>query len=142
MIYIGGLPPIDSSKYKMIQTIQDITNYQYLIDFDTVRPCHIDVDINTGQFYQDQEEGVAWKYLNGVVIAYDSENILGKVANSLPEFFARCEMENNIWFSMRHMDASDGGWTEIDDKEDVWQVAKKVLNQHQIKYLYSYYMRC
>ena len=95
------LPPINTTKYDTIRSLQDLLKNEAMLHFKSVTACYIDVDLKTGQFYRDQQDCVIWKFIEGHVVAYDgSDQKIGIVANSLAEFFARVELENRIWFQV------------------------------------------
>lgn len=86
---------IDKS-FKDINTLDDILSHITKLsnDLDSPTDCYFDVDKETGTFYRDQQDCVVWRVDKKTGFIMVREAI---VANSIPEFLTRINLENIIW---------------------------------------------
>jgi hypothetical protein len=139
--FSGSVPPIKTSKYQTIKTLQDLQRSidQKQIDIESSTACYFDLDPKTGVFYRDQQDCVIWKLTeNGQVDAITEDNeVIECVADSLPEFLNRIEIENHIWFQCdQYCDLSVK--ETISEKEEIWSFIQHNLDQDCIEYLKFY----
>lgn len=136
--YKGELPPVDTTKYQSIKTLQDVVDHHELLSIDSATACYIDVDFKTGQFYRDQQDCVIWKIdqdTGHVVACVDDNCKIGVVANNLAEFFARVNIENVIWNACSSIDT----WSISTERDLLWSAISRRLNPSCLEYLSYYY---
>lgn len=95
------LPPVPIMDiYKNIHTLKDVKKNINIINrkLQSTTTCRIAVDETDESFYHDQQDCVIWHFneKDGVYVKTETGKL--QVSVSLPEFFSRMHMENEIWW--------------------------------------------
>ena len=144
------LPKIDSKimdEFKHISSLVDVQKHKEWLQNKLISPtsCYVDVDMNNNQFYCDQQDCVVWNFTpdSGVYIIEGNKRLI--VANSIPEFFARCYIENSIWHTvstLSHPDAFASISSFLDFKiknpASLWKKLQTILKPSYIEYITEY----
>jgi hypothetical protein len=157
------LPKVETTDFDHLESLKDVETNKKALTKRLYSPsgCSIAVDVKSGQFYQDPQGRLVWYFSDslGVFVVVDAKKIT--VAKTLPEFFARVDMENSIsrsktglWLRQRTLELVQGDETPVADaindmdlhmpagKETgtvMWNILKTDLTKEQIGYLQPYF---
>ena len=157
------LPPVNTDAFAHLGTLADVQANAEQLD-DTLRSptaCYVRVNEDSRIFYRDQQDCVLWRFRPdiGVYVTDGDEDIKNQgdggdvlcgytvVASSIAEFFARCAMENGIWFKSAYLDHPDAyassnsffASSPLKDAAGLWAALKSKFTTAEATYMLPYY---